>query len=76
MVEISKSALLYLERREPLLYQTRRAPGPRMDTASNLAHLLPMEPPAPIPEVLRDALPQPPDGAHTQPWPHGSKERV
>ena len=73
-MQIARSARLYQERRRPQLVPTRRAPGPRMDTAANLVHYLPMEPPAPLPTVLAEGLLQPPEGVHTQPWPHGSKE--
>lgn len=75
-MEIAKSARLYQERRQPQFQATRRAPGPRLNLSDNLVHSLPMEPPAPLPEVLAEALPQTPDTAHTQPWPHGAKERV
>jgi len=75
-MDIARSARLYQERRQPQFLPTLRSPGPRLNMSDNLVHRIPLEPPLPLPEVLAEALPQTPDSAHTQPWPHGSRELV
>ena len=72
MPQISRSAVLYQERKLPQDRPTLRGPGPRSDFDRNAAHFLTMTPPLPLPEILLIEGNQPPDsGRSTLVWPFG-----
>lgn len=71
MPNISKSAKLYQERRQPDIRKTHRGPGPYLDLNSNLVNHLPLQPPLPRPDTQIN--PTAPDSVQTQAWPFGDK---
>lgn len=72
--ELSRSAKLYQERREPEHRTTRRRPNAHLDLGENAAHTVEMQPPYPTIDVLHAEDDQPPDAAATEVWPHGFVE--
>ena len=72
--ELSRSARLYQERREPDHRVTRRRPNTHIDVGRNAAHTVTMSPPYPLPEVLQGEDMQPPDGGASKVWPWGYTE--
>ena len=73
-VRISRSARLFQERRIPEDKTTRRLPSPRSVLGRNLAHQLPLQPPYPTPEALREEGRHIPVGGMTTPWLYGTLE--
>jgi hypothetical protein len=71
MPNISKSAKLYQERRQPDIRKTYRGPGPYVDLWANKAHHLDLAPPLPAPETKIDTAA--PDSTRTTVWPFGDK---
>lgn len=71
MPNISKSAKLYQERRQPDIRKTYRGPGPYLDLDDNLAHKLKLKPPLPKPELQIN--PTAPDSTQTTVWPFGDE---
>jgi hypothetical protein len=71
-MSISKSAKRYQERRQPDHRRTLRGPGHMLNPEDNVARMLPLQPPYPHPDLLRDnnGTP-PPDAGHIQTWPYG-----
>jgi len=69
MPNISKSAKLYQERRQPDIRKTWRGPGPYLNLKDNLALNLKLQPPLPIPETQIN--PAAPDNTKTEVWPFG-----
>lgn len=78
MVQISKSAKLYQERRQPQLQPTLRGPGPQVYLPNNPVHSLNLEPPLPPPSsCVNENLDAPDiDTTRTQAWPYGDKYAV
>ena len=75
-VVLSRSAKLFQERRLPDDRLTRRRPGPRMNVDANLVRHLPLSPPLPLVEILRNESDGSPDQGLTVPWPRGLSERI
>ena len=73
MVNVSRSAKHFQERRIPQDRTTRRLPAPRCDLGSNKVHVIPLKPPYPSPDVTRAEGGQPPDGGRTRIWPYGEE---
>lgn len=71
MPNISKSAKLYQERRQPDIRKTWRGPGPILNLDANLANHLELKPPLPLPET--NINPTAPDNTKTVVWPFGDK---
>ncbi|NDD52267.1 hypothetical protein EBZ39_00045 [bacterium] len=82
MVQISRSAKLYQERRQPQFQPTMRGPGPQVYLPNNPVHSLTLEPPLPYPptciESTSNANVEVPvvDTNTTQVWPYGDKYAV
>lgn len=74
MVQLSRSAKLYQERRIPQDRRTMRRPGPRISLEQHPTQHIPLAPPFPSPEVKRAEQPSDPDSPLTLPWPHGADE--
>jgi hypothetical protein len=75
MVEISRSAKRYQERRLPEGRSTLRGPGPQIRLSDSPISNYSLSPPLPAPELLRDELPElVVDTGLTTPWPHGEAE--
>ena len=75
MVQISQSAKLYQERRQPQFQPTMRGPGPQVYLPNNPVHRLTLEPPqlnTQVPCVAADCAPVT-DTTRTQVWPYGDK---
>jgi hypothetical protein len=75
MVQISRSARLYQERRQPQFQPTIRGPGPQVYLPNNPVHRLTLEPPLPPSPVCtstEDNIPVT-DTNTTQVWPYGDK---
>lgn len=64
----TRSAKLYQERKRR---QTLRRPTPRFAPTLGNLHVLPMFPPYPLVEAIREQGKQPPDAGRTEPWPRG-----
>ena len=78
MVQISQSAKLYQERRQPQFQPTLRGPGPQVYLPSNPVHRLTLEPPLPAPPgcVIEDLDAPAIDTTRTQVWPYGDRHAV
>jgi len=72
--ELSRSAKLYQELREPDHRTTRRTPSPHINLGDNAAHHLEMKTPYPLYDVLHEEDDKPPESGRTDPWPHGHVE--
>jgi hypothetical protein len=72
--ELSQSAKLYQERRQPTHRETRRTPNTHLDLAENAVHTMDMRPPYPTIDVLHAEDYKPPEGGATTVWPHGYTE--
>lgn len=72
MPTTGRSAKLYQERKNLYAEGTRRGPGPQVYLPDNAVHHIKLEPPLPLPEVVRDK--SAPDSALTQIWPAGNPE--
>lgn len=72
MPNTGKSAKLYQERKSIYTEGTRRGPGPNVYLPDNAVHHIKLEPPLPLPELVRDKMA--PDSALTQIWPHGNQQ--
>lgn len=74
MPNISKSAKLYQERRQPDIRVTWRGPGPYLSLQNNPATTLKLSPPLPFPDTQRDN--NAPDNTRTVVWPFGDEYAV
>jgi len=72
MSNVSKSAKLYQERRQPAFQKTMRAPGQQISPRENLVHKITLDPPFPQPDFCANGNPVP-DTGRTQLWPFGDK---
>jgi len=72
MAEISRSAKLYQERRQPAFQKTFRGPGPQIYLPDNPVNTLNLEPPLPNPDCRQNGTPVT-DTNRTQVWPFGDK---
>jgi hypothetical protein len=68
---LTRSAKLYQERRQPEHRNTRRHPGPHHDFGMNAAHRVPQRPPYPTISILQSQNDNEPDAGRTTPWPWG-----
>jgi hypothetical protein len=68
MVQITRSAKLYQERRQPQTQPTMRSPGPQVYLPDNLVNKLKLEPPA-----LQAGCDPGPDQPTTKVWPYGDQ---
>jgi hypothetical protein len=77
MPNISKSAKLYQERRQPDIRTTLRGPGPYLNLDANPVNTLKLEPPLPFPDAQRinNGNP-PPDAGRTVVWPFGDEYAI
>jgi len=75
MVQISQSARLYQERRQPEFPSPFRGPGPQVYLPNNPVHRLKLEPPLPAPTANTCTQCDIPvvDTTRTQAWPFGDK---
>jgi len=74
MPNISKSAKLYQERRQPEIRKTMRGPGPQLYLHDNPANTLKLQPPLPVTEAVRPTNGNPPpDAGRTVVWPFGDE---
>lgn len=72
--ELSRSAKLYQEMRQPEHRETRRQPGTHIDLGNNAAITMELKPPYPTIDVLHAEDDKPPEAGLTEPWPHGYTE--
>jgi hypothetical protein len=72
MPQISRSAKLYQERRQPAFQPTLRDPGLQVNLSANAAHKLTLSPPHPKPNYCANGTPVT-DAGLTQEWPFGDK---
>lgn len=72
--ELSMSAKLYQEMRQPDHRETRRTPNTHIDLRGNAVHDLAMRPPYPTIDVLHGEDDKPPEAGGTDPWPYGTVE--
>lgn len=68
MVQVSRSARLYQERRQSNVQATLRSPGPQVYLPDNLVNKLKLEPPA-----LQAGCDPGPDQTKTTVWPYGDQ---
>jgi len=69
--QLTKSAKLYQERRQPQHRNTRRHPGMHHDFDMNAANHLELRAPFPTIETLHIENDKPPDAGRTDIWPWG-----
>jgi len=72
--ELSRSAKLYQEMREPEHRETHRQPNTHLALADNAANTMEMKPPYPTIDVLHAEDDKPPAAGATDLWPHGYTE--
>lgn len=73
--ELSQSAKLYQERKQPEHRETRRQPSPHLDLGENAVHTMDLHPPLPLIDVLHEEGNQPPGvGGGSEIWPWGVGE--
>jgi len=72
MAQVSRSAKLYQERRQPAFQGTFRSPGLQVNLPDNAVHNLTLNPPHPSPNYCANGNPIT-DTGRTQEWPYGDK---
>ena len=72
MAQVSRSAKLYQERRQPAFPNTASGPGLQINLPDNAVHHLTLSPPYPNPNYCANGNPVT-DTGRTQEWPYGDK---